>query len=342
MTRLIALLLTLASPALAYDNAEFLAMCEPEVITENRAFLDDSEWQQVEQRAARIVNGTGRLWQVTTPDGAVSYLWGTMHSSDPRISNVPDEVKAIIADARIMITEYAGAETTMEEARDWSTGGSFFGLHPTLIYESLPAPALQAILKRVSVMGIDEVDLIYVSPAALLTMLLPSPCAVRWSAAGYPIQDRRVELLAADRGLPRISAERRDMIDHLAGDQEWQEAFKATLTAFALFQTMPETTGTHMRYYLDAQIGRMMAFDAVYLQKRFPEIDTAAMTRTMDSYVLEHRNQNMVRKIMPELTSGGAVVAVGCFHLPHDTGLIELLRAEGMTVKRIPLPGEAE
>ncbi|MHA3913287.1 TraB/GumN family protein [Halovulum sp. GXIMD14793] len=341
IARFTALLVALASPSLAYDDATLLSMCEPEVIEITQALLGIDDWNEVDAQASKVVNGTGRLWRVTTPEGQVSYLWGTMHSSDPRISNVPDELKAIIADARIMITEYAGAETTMDEVRKYWSGEGFYSDTPVSLYNDLPAEALRAIQDRIKGLGLLGSELEYMAPTTLMNFILSSPCGDRLAVAGYPIQDVRVELLAADHGLSRISAERRDVIEVLATAKRWEQAFRATVTSYALHQTTPETSATYMRYYLDGQIGHMMAFDDIYLQNKFPNVDVSSLRLEMDSYLLTHRNRRMVENLLPQFQQGGAVVAVGCYHLPHDTGLVALLRQHGMTVERIALPGEA-
>lgn len=335
-------LLTLATPALAVDDETLLAFCEPETIAIDRSLLTEDQWAEVERLAEAIPNGTGRLWRVEAPDGAVSHLWGTMHSMDPRLSNVPDAFKAVIAEARIMITEYAGAQATLDDARDWWRAGDFYADRPVEVYRALPVEAMRAIDDRMRFFAIDGADIDFIQPHAMMNLLLTSPCDDRLLAAGYPIQDLRVELLAADRGIPRISAERPDILEVAARQPRWQAALRAMLITYALYQTIPEAQGSFMRLYLDARIGHMMAFDQVYLQARYPALDIARITEDMDDYLLRHRNEQMVANTLPELRKGGAVIAVGAYHLPQHYGLVALLRAEGFTVSRVTLPGEAE
>jgi hypothetical protein len=40
---------------------------------------------ELEQLASSIPNSTGKFWQITSPTGATSHLWGTFHSADPLI-----------------------------------------------------------------------------------------------------------------------------------------------------------------------------------------------------------------------------------------------------------------
>ncbi len=55
--------------------------------------------------AAKTENGTGRLWRITDQNGAVSHLWGTWHSNDPIILDLPDELGHLLSEARFVAPE---------------------------------------------------------------------------------------------------------------------------------------------------------------------------------------------------------------------------------------------
>ncbi|MEL7013785.1 MAG: TraB/GumN family protein, partial [Pseudomonadota bacterium] len=46
---------------------------------------------QIQALGAKKANGTGRFWRITSPERAVSQLWGTMHSSLPVILGLPEK-----------------------------------------------------------------------------------------------------------------------------------------------------------------------------------------------------------------------------------------------------------
>ena len=49
----------------------------------------------------------------------------------------------------------------------------------------------------------------------------------------------------------------------------------------------------------------------------------------------EDRNRTMVERMAPRLGEGGAFVAVGALHLPGETGLLNLLAAQGYQISRV-------
>ena len=67
--------------------------------------IDAAMMQRIQAQAAKIENGIGRFWRITTPNGAVSHLWGTMHSSNPLILDLPDAVMELIASAQTVAVE---------------------------------------------------------------------------------------------------------------------------------------------------------------------------------------------------------------------------------------------
>jgi uncharacterized protein len=84
-----------------------------------------------------------------------------------------------------------------------------------------------------------------------------------------------------------------------------------------------------------------MEWNRLYLD-RLLGAEKAARTRALaDGYLIGERNRQFARGLARHLDRGGALVAVGSFHLPGDEGLIALLRQAGYRVDRVPVPGEA-
>jgi uncharacterized protein len=342
MIRLAALLALFAAPAFALDDEEYLRLCEPKTIATDRSLLSDNDWSSVDELAETVPNGIGRLWRIETPRGAVSYLWGTYHSSDIRISNLPDEVEYLIADARLVLLERVASDLSLREMRDQWDWGFFYDATDESVLHELPDPAIRAAYERIMRLGLTESLIEQLNPKYALVTLLDSICNDRLGTAGYPIQDMRIELLAADAGARIKPLDNRDVIDALANEPRWHDSFISTLTLYALSQTVPEATSTFFDLYQKGEIARLGAFERVLLQSRFPDIDIAATLEGMEDYLIDHRNAEMARRAMPDLEKGDVIIAVGCYHLVGETGLVALLRDAGMKVERVLLPGETK
>ena len=200
MTRFLPLLFCLASFATTahsadLSDAELRAACEPETLEVTPALLSTQEWAQVDEAADKLPNSVGRLWRVETDEGDVSYLWGSMHSTDTRISNVPDALKLLIDDARVLMLEYVGANLTMQEMRDNRNWSDFYALSPNSVLRQLPAEAEKAMYARLQDFNIESSSVQIMNPVLALEFMLYNICNDRLGSAGYPIQDMRIELL---------------------------------------------------------------------------------------------------------------------------------------------------
>ncbi len=92
--------------------------------------------------------------------------------------------------------------------------------------------------------------------------------------------------------------------------------------------------------YRAGRIGDMIAGDQSYLTGYFGSKQARALRTMADAYLIAERNKRFLRAMKSYLDQGGALVAVGAFHLPGKDGLIEALRADGYRVERVPTAGE--
>ena len=331
------LVLALAAPALAED---LRATCEPETFAVDRTHLSAAEWAEVEARTASMPNATGRLWRVTSPEGAVSHLWGTIHNADIRLSALPAPLLPLIDSADLVMLEIVGDEITFAEAARRLSSDAFYDFSPHNLLEELPDPARTQIRARMSYFGVPPEYVNSINLERLFELMLHHPCGDRLEIAGYPLQTTRVEMRAMEQEIPLQASEPRDLLATFATANEWRGAFVDAMTLFALYQTDLETIGTVAAHYQRGELGRMVAFDTVNLQRRFPALDVEALSDSANSFLIVHRNLRMVQAAFDPLSEGGVLMVSNAYNLPGETGLVALLRDAGFVVERVPLPGE--
>ncbi|MGL4405522.1 MAG: TraB/GumN family protein, partial [Notoacmeibacter sp.] len=66
---------------------------------------DEEVLKQIDSEAAAIPNGQGILWRIGKNGLADSYLFGTMHVTDPRVLNLPAKVQDAFAASTLLIIE---------------------------------------------------------------------------------------------------------------------------------------------------------------------------------------------------------------------------------------------
>ncbi|HET6720094.1 MAG TPA: TraB/GumN family protein, partial [Rhodocyclaceae bacterium] len=67
----------------------------------------------------------GLLWEISRPGSATSYLFGTMHSADPRLLNLDPRVEQAFADSRAYVLEMypdAAVAERFDEAAELPAG----------------------------------------------------------------------------------------------------------------------------------------------------------------------------------------------------------------------------
>ncbi len=318
--------------------------------------VDDSVFDPIgraalETAAAGIENRRGKFWRIEHPNGAVSHLWGTWHSSDLLILDLPEEVKRTIEAARLIALEvdfvqksrpaYRIAQDDPNRFRapsdpfDFSdTGdGSIAGLNPKLS---------DWVRVRAIEMGWTEDAEMILSTAGLAEMMLADPCE-DFTAGILPIQDDYIQLrgrLAGARilGLEEPGEFLADLTKDKTGTAE------AIIAVYAAYQKPVSTNAPRsaaFQLYREGRLGLLAAWDAAYLKDVLGNLGPKALEQT-DDYLLAFRNVRFVNRLDRQLSQGDVFVAIGAGHLPGPQGLVELLRKEGYTLTRIVLPGEAE
>ncbi|NNE87296.1 MAG: hypothetical protein HKN27_04410 [Silicimonas sp.] len=327
-----------------------------EVCTVETAQIDGSVFApatlvQLEVSGAAISNSKGRFWRIETEDGAVSHLWGTYHSADPLILDLPAALREAIAAARVVAIEVDFIAKSRAELRD----APFYEARFKEAGDPFSAPVLGNTIaglseeltgwvrdRAIDAGWTEDVELI-LSDAGIAEMLLSDPCE-DFAGGIFPIQDDYIQLLGRLAGADILSLEdQNDFLDDLS-DPARAATVEAIIQVYAAYLKPVASNAERATSFALYRQGRMdvfAAWDKVYLTETLGAGAGRALNLT-DAYLLAERNMRFLQRSRGEIAQGGVVMAVGFSHLPGQTGLVEMLRAEGHTVTRVVLPGEVE
>ena len=196
---------------------------------------------------------------------------------------------------------------------------------------------------RLVSLGWGEEAFEYLKPEAIAELLLSDPCG-DFTSGIYPIQDDRIQMLGAIAGADILSLEEpRALIRKLSDDRNIGLT-RAMIAVYANYLN-PEITAkafsTSYALYLQGQIGQMMAWDELYFDGAYPDGEGMGWLARTNDYLLRERNQTFLDTAMDDLRKGGVFMAVGTYHLPHEFGLVAMMRNAGFTVDRVIVDGEA-
>jgi len=345
--RLTALCCALGAPLSGLHAQDWAtkALCEPPQITVFDEVFAPETRATLEKRAAGIANATGRFWRITAPDGAVSHLWGTMHSSHRAVLDMPGDVLETLDSATRIALEIDPTFADRASYADYIEGNDIYrpAEDPFRFSDLGLSPEIERHLgNRLVALGWPRSALDDLTFGALSDLLLYDPCE-DFSAGVLPTQDSYIQTLAHINGQPVLALEPTDRLPQKLNQPQNADLARSIIATYAVYLmpgATPDARATSIALYAEGRIGLSMAWDAAHVTEALGPEGPALYTR-MSDYLLDERNADFISAGRPALSSGGLFMAVGNFHIPGERGLVALLRAEGFEVTRIPLPGEA-
>ncbi|WIY27189.1 TraB/GumN family protein [Parasedimentitalea psychrophila] len=305
--------------------------------------LPDALLAQLRADAAKIPNPKGRFWRVQSPGGAVSHLWGTVHSNDPLILDLPVIVQQRISGARIVALEFDPVFASRQAVEDHQEKELFRPKNSTYSFDDsgLDPLIVDWIRSRLDGLGWGREAADYLTLPFIVETLLSDPCD-DFSAGVVPDQDSLIQTLGLIGGSRILGLESPDALtDHLK-DPLNQDTTLALLAVYGgyLDPLAAANRATGFALYLQGELALGRAWQRSTLARIYGPDLAALYLQRADHFLLTQRNKTFLQTALPELQHGGVFMAIGSFHLPGEQGMIELLRQAGYTVSRIPLPGE--
>ncbi len=270
--------------------------------------------------------GQGVLFRVSTPEAPVSYVYGTVHSEDPRILKLPAPVEQALEGAVSFTMEAVPTEAAMAMLGSGGVLQSDTGLKE-LLGPKLFARTLKLVVTH---MGLDEkmvpmltAGLEHMKPWLVMSLLsLPRPRTGRFldlvlyeraQARAIPVDGLETfeEQLAILDSIPLAHqvALLKDVVCDYAGVQRQTEQL--------------------VDLYLRRDLGALMAMATSY------QGEHAALHRELMQRIVWDRDRTMAERLLPRLRKGGAFVAIGALHLPGPEGVLWRLRQTGFAVRRV-------
>lgn len=260
----------------------------------------------------------GLLWKIEPAGGHPSFLYGTMHTADPRVTTLPAPVRSAFDQASSFTIELlinADGMVSMAEAMFFPNGQTL----STVLGPQLYRQAEQALTDQ----GLPTHDLERKKPWVVI-MLLSAPRV----EFGLPL-DLRLQLQATLEGKPTFGLE--SMQEQIAVFNGLPLPDQVMLLKDTL--RYQAHVARQFEQLLQAYLARDLA--ALIKVLRTPERDSTDAFDTMMERLLDRRNRVMLERMRPRLQEGNAFIAVGAAHLPGEGGLLQLLTNAGYRVSAV-------
>lgn len=285
--------------------------------------------------AAETVNADATFWRIEATDGSLppSWLLGTIHLTDPRVTMLPAAVSEALDGARVLAVENRAA---LKTDRDPQALQHFLSLAVYRDGRSLPLfldnTEVQALTTALTARGLPAwVFLAWKPWAVVVTALTYPPCEMRQLVAGVKFLD--AVLLERAEAARKPVADLEDFAEQLGSiaaipDDLQLSLLKASLQLEPLQDDLHETM---VRLYAAGRIGDLVGLSKALMAERLPGMDVTPFWRAL----LDTRNAVMVESATRLARDGNAFIAAGAGHLIGETGLVAGLRRVGFRVEPV-------
>lgn len=264
----------------------------------------------------------GLLWRIDRPGVPTSWVFGTLHSNDPRVTALPAKVAEALAKARTFAMEIVGSDfedAYFFDAMQFDDGQALTSLLGADAYETLRAT-----------LGSRA------PPEEVLARTKPWGAWLRVAAArdggDAPTLDRSLLALARGRRLAVVGLE--SIEEQVAAFDSIPLATQIAVLRHALDHRadLEAQTEPTIRAWLAgdlaalARLDRLAGGDDPALQHHY-----AVLTQQL----VVNRSALMAYRLFLPLRRGRLFIAVGALHLHGADGLLAQLRAQGYAVRRV-------
>jgi len=268
----------------------------------------------------------GLLWRVESPSAATSYVFGTIHVSDPRVQSVVQDMLETVGPLDSISLELVPTPAVMAAAAQ-----RMFILDGPSLSQRVGTDLFWKTVAAASPYGLDASALDRFKPWALAVTLSLPLSELRAQAAGHLNSEQLLHSYAVNN---RISLYAIETIDEQLGlFDRLARADQIEMLRLAVQHT------DNIDEIFERLVSAYLAQDLTDIFRVMEAFSTGQHTGLQEFYeskLIAGRNRTMVERILPRLTEGNALVAVGALHLPDETGILRLLEQRGYTVRRTP------
>lgn len=259
------------------------------------------------------------FYSVSSPEGRINWLLGTIHSEDERVVDFPPVLEQALKQAdRIALELVPGPEALERLAAEMQLPPGQY------LSDRLKDDLHRRVVAALRDYGLQPAGAERLRPWAAAVTLAQPP-----AVTGH-FMDLVLAQRAAEHGAISVALETMDE----------QLAFFAGLGEPAHIALLESAVADHERGGEDfeALVDAYLESDLDLLQRlaerQLAHLPNEIQERFRRQGIVE-RNVEMARRAQPLLDRGATLMAVGALHLPGDKGLVALLREQGNRVEAI-------
>lgn len=271
-----------------------------------------------------LVNGNGVLWRVERDGVEPSWVLGTMHVSDRRVTTLRKPLVEVLTKVDSLSLELILHDRLLDDDNEaWKlTDGR-------RLRDIIGKRMFNQIVGRLGVSGEGVKRLDQLKPWAVANFFGPESPEVMRRNSGMIFLDQLIQLIAAERGA-RVFA--------LETPKEQLDAFDGMpmrLQVDMLRHAMRRTKRNKYQFERMVNLYLKSDVEAILGLAAGEKMEIPEFSRVLSKRMLDQRNKRMVERMAARLSEGNALIAVGAAHLPGRDGVLNLLAEKGYTLARV-------
>ena len=261
-----------------------------------------------------IPYGTGLLWKIRNKNGYISHIFGTIHSQDRMVTQIPPFVRlALVKSDRLVMEIVPDNESNrvFSEAIFFADDNNLEELVEDVIYSRIQ--------NKITYYGIDESDTRRLKPWAVFTLLgRPRP-------VNAPTLEMVLMQIAIDTNQEIVGLQTINELLMNLDDIDMSDQIEILNDTVCNQDEIIRDTKKLVELYFERDLAGIMAFNDQ------PHHDEAVYKRFMQKMLID-RNLEIITKIEQHINSSHAFIAIGALHLPGESGLLSLLEKKGYEI----------
>lgn len=290
------------------------------------------------EEAAGTLHGTGLIWKIEKQGLEPSYLFGTIHLSDPRLVDLKPVARQAFDNSSTLaleITEIldpnklAGVAFKALQYTTYTDG--------TTLADRLSDEQQKTLSAAISAkMGLPWSVAGKMKPWALMGTLSIPACELARKKAQKPVVDAYLGHLAQAQGKEIVALE--TMVSQLQAMSGLPEdmSLKGLMQSVSLGTRLDDLFETMIQLYLREETAVIWALMKRVAVEGFADAQEDAQYAAFQREIVDRRNHSMAEEAENLIAKGGGVfIAVGALHLPGEQGMINILVQKGYQVSRV-------
>jgi uncharacterized protein YbaP (TraB family) len=289
-----------------------------------------ADYEAVMADARAVPNGESIFWRIEREGVEPSFLLGTAHVTDPRVTEIAPSIKNALWGADVVALELKELRNKQEFALSAMAQAKLMVLPPgQSLWDLIPDADEPLVRGNVNLPKNAAQSIFGYQPWVVAAMLTIPPCEQAREQAGLPPLDMMIAAEATKFDTPLVGLETVEEQLSVFAAMPLDLQVKYLLAVAKLGARTQDYFETLISLY-DQRL--ITAYIPLTLRLEPADADSEKMMAFVEQDLTIKRNRTMLRRAEELLAKGNAFIAVGALHLPGDEGLVELIRGAGYKV----------